>query len=416
MSKNIIFLTVVSFLLGACLSSTDRSYSSVKDTLFDKNNSEKNDVGPKISNNTKAQTIDNFENIGEIGYRDLSLVIPSFDPGNVTDNKDVFPELRNFESRRFAVKLKYALEESEKLGAIRVTPDRTALGEIYVLGTILESNGYTVKVNIQLIDISGKKLMDTNFSKKIKENQFKNVRFQNKDAYNELYTDIAGKIIERLEKLKSKNIKNLKYISDLRFASVFSPESFLSYLDKKKNRYELIALPSEDDPMWKRISSIKIREQLFIDSLQSHYDGFVSSSNQSYTLWQKQSFNEIKASKKARNKAIGRGVLGILSITAAIASSTHKNQNDYDYTNEIGLATLGGKLIEDAIKYKEEAKMHRESVIELNQSIDAEMAPNIIGFENKTQEITGNAQQQFLEWRKFLQKIYKLEKTPDINL
>ena len=30
--------------------------------------------------------------------------------------------------------------------------------------------------------------------------------------------------------------------------------------------------------------------------------------------------------------------------------------------------------------------------------------------------LTGNAKQQFLEWRKFLKRMYELEKTPDVQL
>ena len=66
------------------------------------------------------------------------------------------------------------------------------------------------------------------------------------------------------------------------------------------------------------------------------------------------------------------------------------------------MLTLGGKLLEDAAKFKAEAKMHRDSIKELGDSIDAELAPNVIEFENKTIELSGNAKQQFIEWRNFL--------------
>ena len=62
------------------------------------------------------------------------------------------------------------------------------------------------------------------------------------------------------------------------------------------------ALPSEDDPMWQRVNSIMIREQLFVDSLQSHYDKFANISNQSYVLWQSQSYNEIIAERTAKQR------------------------------------------------------------------------------------------------------------------
>ena len=58
----------------------------------------------------------------------------------------------------------------------------------------------------------------------------------------------------------------------------------------------------------------------------------------------------------------------------------------------------------------------RDSIKELGDSIDAELAPNVIEFENKTIELSGNAKQQFIEWRNFLKKMYELEKTPDVQL
>ena len=52
------------------------------------------------------------------------------------------------------------------MGAARVTPNTSASGQIYVLGKIVESNGYKVKIKIKVIDASGKKILDKDFSKK----------------------------------------------------------------------------------------------------------------------------------------------------------------------------------------------------------------------------------------------------------
>jgi hypothetical protein len=78
-----------------------------------------------------------------------------------------------------------------------------------------------------------------------------------------------------------------------------------------------------------------------VDSLQSHYDKFANISNQSYVLWQSQSYNEIIAERKAKTKALGRGILGALSIAAAVVASATapKNYND-DYSGELAMLTL----------------------------------------------------------------------------
>ena len=419
--KKFILCILVTISLSACMStgknvinSGKDAINSAKEKIFSENDSD-NDVGLSLDEENQNQN-DQLETTSQIiPQRNLNIIIPAFDPGIDEEDEEVFEELRNFESRRFAVKLKLALENTNKVGAVRVTPNTSASGQIYVLGKIKKSNGQKVKIKVKVIDAAGKKIMDKNFSKKIKSSHFSNVRTKNTDAYNELFEEVALKVVEKLQKLDSIEINRLVNISDLRFGSEFSPESFNSYLSKKKNKYKLVALPSENDPMWQRVNSIKVREQLFVDSLQSHYDKFVSSSNQSYVLWQSQSYNEILAEREAKKKAIGRGVLGVLSIAAAVASAGSPKQGD-DFSGEVAMLTLGGKLIEDSAKYKAEAKMHRDSLKELGSSIDAELAPNIIEFENKTIEISGNAKQQFIEWRKFLKKMYELEKTPDVQL
>jgi hypothetical protein len=226
---------------------------------------------------------------------------------------------------------------------------------MYDLGQIKESNGYKVKIKVKVIDASGKKILDKDFSEKIDSSHYNNARTKNIDAYNKLFAEAALKIIEKIEKLNSKKVSDLINISNLRFGAEFSPESYDEYLGSRNNKYSLKALPSEDDPMWKRVNSIMIREQLFVDSLQSHYDKFANISNQSYVLWQSQSYNEIIAERKAKTKALGRGILGALSIAAAVVASATapKNYND-DYSGEVAMLTLGGKLLEDAAKYKAE--------------------------------------------------------------
>ena len=45
-----------------------------------------------------------------------------------------------------------------------------------------------------------------------------------------------------------------------------------------------------------------------------------------------------------------------------------------------------------------------------------ELAPQVIKFEKETVKLTGDAKDQFQQWREFLKKIYALESTPDTKL
>ena len=72
----------------------------------------------------------------------LDVIIPVFDPGLSKEaerykDEGVWPELRRAESNRFALKLKEAMEKTGAFGAVRVTPDQNATGDLYVLGKIM---------------------------------------------------------------------------------------------------------------------------------------------------------------------------------------------------------------------------------------------------------------------------------------
>ena len=80
------------------------------------------------------------------------------------------------------------------MGAVRVTPNTSASGQIYVLGKIIESNGYKVKIQVKVIDASGKKILDKDFSKKIDSSHYNNARTKSIDAYNPLFEEVSLKV------------------------------------------------------------------------------------------------------------------------------------------------------------------------------------------------------------------------------
>ena len=78
---------------------------------------------------------------------------------------------------------------------------------------------------------------------------------------------------------------------------------------------------------------------------------------------------------------------------------------------------IGGVyLLSSGFKSKEEAKLHQDAINEIGESINIELAPQVVSFENETVELTGNVQQQFAQWREFLNRIYQQETTPNTAL
>ena len=125
-------------------------------------------VGPRTSSAYEEQPM--FEQ--ELFTPKLDVIIPVFDPGlpeNPADLKDdsIWPELRRAEANRFAYKLKEHLERSGEFGAIRVTPDETATGDLYILGRIEESTGEDVEIEIIVLDIAGKVWLTDSFDHEV---------------------------------------------------------------------------------------------------------------------------------------------------------------------------------------------------------------------------------------------------------
>lgn len=357
----------------------------------------------------------------------LDVIIPVFDPGlpeNPDDYEDenIWPELRRAEANRFAYKLKEKLDATGRFGSVRVTPDKTATGDLYVLGQIKQSNGEEVEIDVQVFDISGKEWLDETFDHEVSTAFHRNIRNKGRDAYDPVFEKAAKEIADKLDDHSNKELADLHYLADLRFGANFSSDTFMSYMKADGNQYEITSKPSDYDPMFQRVKAIRVRDRLFIDSLQNNYAAFSSQMNESYLMWQEQSLLEIKAKREADRKTVGQALggaaligLGVLSAIAGGGSSSAGIRAASSAGMILG-GIAGVAMITESFRTSEEAKMHRESLNELGQSIDMEMAPQVIAFDQKSVELTGDAKEQFMQWRKFLQKIYTEEATPDIQL
>jgi len=334
----------------------------------------------------------------------LEVIIPVFDPGlpeSEEDAKEVWPELRRAEANRFALKMKEALEATGKFGAVRVTPDGTATGDLYILGRIEASNGQEVAMEIEVVDISGKRWLEKSFEHEVSPEFHRDQRNKGMDPYDPLFEKAAVKIVEELNDHSLKELEDLQYIADLRFGTNFSEETFMQYMETKRNTFSLVSKPSDNDPMLARVKAIRVRDQLFIDSLQDNYASFSGQMNESYLMWQEQSLFETQAARAAKRKSMGQALGGVILIGLAVlagVSGSNSNSTGASAAGATG-AILGGlagaSLLSKSFKTSEEAKVHRDALNELGQSIDMELSPRVIAFEKQSVELTGDARENF---------------------
>lgn len=356
--------------------------------------------GPKIS----------YANVSHLPK--LDVIIPVFDPNIPTKDKDdVWPEVRRAEANRFAWMMKQALERSQAFGAVRVTPDDSGFGEIYVHGKIIKANGEDIKLEITVNDISGKKkpwIKKKTFKYRVQESFHKSPRNANKDSYAPIFDTIAQAIVKSLAKKKAKYLNDLPSITAMRFANMFGSEYFAKYLQSKSKRYKLVGLPDEKDEVYAKIKVMRVQEQLFVDDLQPHYEDFATKMNPHYFAWQEHALPIAKERRKQKSAAI----LGtILAVGGAVAAASSDNST----VQGLGVAAaVGGGLI--AFKKFGDAKASAKVLDEMGSTLNIDMGAQVVEFEGIETKLEGDAVEQFLGYRLHLVKIYESEYTPEVQL
>ena len=389
-------------------------------------------VGPSVAKSSQtAQSPDEAASVqwsGKAASVRLNVIVPVFDPGlsdeaQNYEKEGIWPELRRAEANRFAVKMKQAMEETRAFGAVRVTPDRTASGELYVLGTIRASSGAAVKIALDVVDLSGRLWMRDTFSHEVSLGYWRNIRNQGQDPYDPVFAKAAQAIVELLNKQKQDTLQDLRAINALRFGQYLVADAFSEHLQMKDDILTLVSLPSDQDPMLKRVQAAQIREQLFVDEMQSTYTGFSQQMESSYLKWQEASLLESEARRKARGKSLQRYLAGAALIGLAIAASVAGAQaEDNSFGEAAGAAgaiaggLAGAWMLSNAFQSTEEAKLHQEALNELGESVDLELAPQVVSLEEKSVQLKGDASEQFAQWRAFLKRIHAQERTPEVLL
>ena len=352
----------------------------------------------------------------------LDVIVPVFDPGLPHDPDDyekegIWPELRRAEANGFAIDMKRALQDTGVFGAVWVSPDRTATGDLYVLGSIRKSNGEDVKIDVEVVDVAGKRWAAKSYSHRVKEHFHRDPRNAGKNPYAPVFEEAARDVAALVRKKKSRDLETLRAISELRFAATFSEEAFGGYLERSGSRFELAGRPDGNDPMLARTRAIRVQDQLFMDRMQTHYEAFAGRMRNSYAVWQEQSLVEAKAAREASGKALGQTILGgILVGLGTVAAITNDDNSIAKGLGSVAGIVGGSVLLAEGSQTRAEAKVHREALAELGSSLDLELAPRVVSFEDRTVELTGDAREQYVQWREFLKRIYAEEATPGKQL
>lgn len=344
----------------------------------------------------------------------LDVTIVAFDPGipesiKEQQEEDIYPAVRQAEANYLPQVLRQALDGTGYWGTVRVLPDATPGAMLTVKGKILHSDGETLKLHIRALDATGREWLDRNYEETAAELSYTEKSANTTDPFQDLYSRIANDLLEERRELDAEAMLEVRRVSDLSFAADLAPARFEGYLKTDKSgRTRVQRMPPANDPIVKRVASVRARDDALIDTLDAHYAAFRQNMQPAYQEWRRASYHEVIALRELERQALWRKVAGAAAVIGGVVAMAGADNVGTSVAGQVGV--IGGVAIfASGMQKGEEAKVHAEAVKELNSSINADVAPRVVELEGKTVTLTGSAKDQYEQWRQLLHERYAAE-------
>jgi len=353
----------------------------------------------------------------------LDVAIRTFDTGvpagvakddDALAKKRIYPDIREGESRYMATALRSTLEQSGQWGAVRVVPSNAEFVDVVVSGKILESTGAHLALEVSVKDSTGRQWIT---SKRYESNadlgSYKtDASMKARDPFQNVYSQIANDMVMFREKLVANDRRDIRRVTQLRFAQDLAPAAMNGYLAKDEKGFVKVArLPADNDPIAGRIDKIRERDAGVVDTVNGYYANFADQMQESYGNWRRTSYDEIEKEERLRNQARTRTFLGAAAVLASVFVPGQCRSTDYNCRRIENAARTAGVIggtasVLSGLKKYSDAKVQAQALKELSQSFQSEVAPQVVDVEGRTLRLTGTAEEQYREWRELLQQLY----------
>lgn len=343
----------------------------------------------------------------DVGVRLLDPNVPEDE--KLQEEQNIFPDVRNAESRYLPMRLRSTLEGTGHWGQVRVVPEEADSLDVIVSGRILQSNGMTLKLELTVADASGRTWFTKEYEAPADTRSYRDTSGRPRDPFQNLYSEVANDMLLARQQLTAADLETIRRVSDLRFAADLAPYAFKDYLAQdKKGQYQVVRLPAAGDPLPERIERIRERDYAFVDTLNEHYSLFTDNMSEPYQNWRRYSYDEIEQETAAKRSALNRKLLGAAAIVAGVVAGA--NSDTYVGSAAATAGIIGGVYaVKSGFDKAAEAKMHSDSLKQLGQSFQSEVQPMVVEVEGRTLQLTGTAEEQFREWRRLLKELYENE-------
>ena len=327
--------------------------------------------------------------ISETGPREteaLEVGIAVLDAGTGGDSANnrregVFPEVREAETRYLPYALRRTLVDSNQWGAVRVLPGEDPGYELLVTGEIIISDGSTLSLNLKARDSLDRVWIDKVYTLDAREDAYRESQRRQRRPFQDLYNEFANDLLAARQSRDDRDLGKIREVSSLRYATSLLPDAYAGYLQRDEiGQWQVLRLPSEDDPMMARINQVRAKEYLFIDTSDEQYAALYTKMTPVYDLW-RQFLREQLAYREAWEERLAE--------REKPKGGYHELK--YNYNN-----------------YKWE-KIQRQEMKILAEGFNNEVEPTTLTIEGSIVNLNGSLDQRYREWRRILRQIYAIE-------
>ncbi|HEX9187281.1 MAG TPA: hypothetical protein VGB87_09430, partial [Vicinamibacteria bacterium] len=332
----------------------------------------------------------------------IDLFAPGVSEGDPSPllKKGIRAAVRKSEARYIPIHLRNTLQSSGQWGAVRVVPGGASWAEVLVTGSIDTSNGKKLEVRVTARDAAGRVWLKKDYGREADTAAYAKDRpVDGRDPFQPLYNRIANDLVRARDKRKPKELADVREVARLRFAASMAPDPYASYvITDGKGRSRVERLPAADDPMIGRITAIRERDQMFVDTLNEYYADFYARMDKPYDDWRSYSYTEQVALDSIRRASTLKKILGGIAVLGGILLDPRD-----DPAGIKDVLILGGiAAVQAGFEDAKEGGIHRAALSELADSFEGEVTPLLVDVDGKVVQLAGSAEAQFAQWRELL--------------
>jgi hypothetical protein len=288
--------------------------------------------------------------------------------------------------------LRKTLVQSNQWGAVRVLPEADPSLDLQVTGSIVRSDGSNLVLNIVATDSAGRTWVDKTYADETTNDDFRDINNSSRaiegadiaDPFQDLFDRVANDLLAYRDSLTAQQLADIAVISQMKYASDLSPSTFARTLQTDDaGLYRVNSLLAEDDPMLARVADIKLRHYLYIDTVDEYYAALYEEMQPLYDLWRSYSREQIFETRERRGSSDIRGS-GLDALT--------QSYNRFKW-----------------------AKIYEQEFTDLALGFNNEIAPAILELNRQVRGLSGNVEEQYVQWREILRELFEVETGQELS-